>query len=125
MKRLTHLAVIVAIIFGVATAWESYAQDEAIEGDGPYTPTKLEWLALQMNVHQSESDGIQVVYQASRDKKNTMSILLMLGPNVDHDDPRIDELRTHASKAVKHVGRDFGWNCVKTEVLEVHSQMSK
>ncbi len=85
------------------------------QGDMPYTPTKLEWLALQLNIlagYQTENIDIDYIEVKNKD---TIVIHIGYSPNTSAE---ILTLAEKASKdAVRRLAKLYGWdNWVKIDL---------
>jgi len=114
MIKSRYLVVIVAVAIGAAATWSLYAQKEQTEGDEPYTPTKLEWLALLLNVEQEANGEIQIVFRPHPEKKNTIEAQVVHSPQADES--LVKAHVTIAKRSVTRIGQQFGWDWVPVEV---------
>ncbi|MDE0397685.1 MAG: hypothetical protein OXL96_07785 [Candidatus Poribacteria bacterium] len=82
-----------------------------IEGQQTYTPTRLEWLALELNAENQIStpflDGLLLTYIAYP-KDNTICIGINYPPNVQRE--RVDEVREVARETVMKRAKRYNWD---------------
>lgn len=114
MIQSRQLIVIVAMTFGGAMTWNAFAQREKAEGDQPYTPTKLEWLALILNSSRDNDDEIQIIFRPHRERKNTIAAQVVHSPQVE--DSHVQAHVTIAKRTVSRTSRQYAWDWVKVEV---------
>jgi hypothetical protein len=119
------------LIIGVVTAIAMFphtwvhAQKASSPGMEPYTPTKLEWLALECGVglasgSELETRSVDVV--ATMKEPDTIVILVVYTPNVDRKymNMKIDGARLIINQTVANHG--WGdWVKIKEEFKEVNS----
>ena len=86
-----------------------------MEGDKPYTPTKLEWLALQLNaMYGVDFHNCGLLYLPVKGK-NTIQIYCLYNANLPLSDRT--KIVNSAKESVDAVAEHYGWqNWVKTEV---------
>ena len=109
-----YLVLIVAITACGAVTWNVNAQREQPEGDQFYTPTKLEWLALVLNVNQKDDGEIQTIYRPHREKKNTIEVQVVHSPQAKES-----LVQAHvkiAQRSVTRITKQYGWDWVIVEI---------
>jgi hypothetical protein len=114
MIRSHYFVLIVVVTIGAVATWNLYAQQEQPEGDKPYTPTKLEWLALLLNVEQKGEGEIQIVFRPHREKKNTIKAQVVHAPQADKS--LVKAHVTIAKRSVARISQQHGWDWVQVDV---------
>lgn len=117
MIKLRDVVLLVSVALGAAATWNLYAQKEQSEGEKSYTPTRLEWLALQLNVEQEHDGEIQMVFRPHREKKNTIEARVVHSPQADES--LVKAHVTIAERSITRISRQYGWHWVQVEVQVV------
>ena len=102
---------VVTVLICLTYAW---AQNQN-EGDKPYTPTRLEWLAVQLNSELSSFTGVDVGYSARRN--NTLELIIRYLPQTDRAilNKIVNLHKKHAIESAKVRGWDT-WLKIKENV---------
>ncbi len=107
----------------VLTACVAYAQmKHRSPGTEPYTPTKLEWLAVKLNACRDNNLALykySIRYNTSGD--NTIEIFVQYAPDVRRE--WMNQMVEKCRGEVEAVVRNHGWNWVK--VREKYRKLPK
>jgi hypothetical protein len=114
MHKSRCLMMIAAVVIGAAGTWSLYAHQEQAEGEKPYTPTKLEWLALLLNVERDAHGEIQTIFRPHPEKRNTIEAQVVHSPRADRSLVKAHE--TIARRSVTRISRRLGWDWVQVEI---------
>ena len=95
------------------------------EGQQPYTPTRVQWLAVTLNSTNIISNpiphkGLSVVY-ASDSKRNTIKIILNLPKELSED--RVHRLIAEQKDLVLNAAKHYGWDSWLK--IEVHVEVAE
>jgi hypothetical protein len=109
MVKLNHLALVVAAFLIGALA--SRGQSPALtEGAKPYTPSRLEWLALSMEAQsrvELSSDSFSIDFTAL-EKENAILIFVRYLPNAHRE---LMNLRIENNKElINTIAKNMGWS---------------
>ena len=78
------------------------------EGEKPYTPTRLEWMALYFNVHHRiDEDSFSIRFH-HRSARNEITIVVLYANDVDHR--RMNQFVKQAREDLVHERNQLGWD---------------
>lgn len=117
MRRATSAIVVMAIVvlIGSTIVWAQGTR--SLQGLKPYTPTRLEWLALELNANcrrdATFSNPFSICYVPNA-RTDAIRIYVRYQPRVDR--PGMNTTIQHARKLIKIYAENHGWeNWVKIE----------
>ena len=94
---------------------------DAGDGRTPYTPTRLEWLALQLNAQaRLFEDDARVATMFKSQPPNTIVVWVGHGSKVSFE--RAKNAAEYGAEVAKNMAKNFGWDAwvrVKCEWKEV------
>jgi hypothetical protein len=108
MQRAIYL---IAAIGVVATAMAIAQNKEPLEGTEPYTPTKLEWLCVELNAEFRKADDILTCSFVADPTSNTIVVHCIHFPHTNREfaDFYLEESR----KRILNKAKEHGWNWVR------------
>jgi len=115
MRRLLAATAMVVVLTTLSAAALGHFSEKK-EGDEPYTPTRLEWLALRLNALRSTSDPSFRVDYWPLDQRNTIRVNVRYRKGMDPElvKHKIDVCRTFA-RTIAGVYHWETWLQVKVE----------
>ena len=93
-----------------------------LEGNKPYNPTRLEWLAMEMNVRfgipPCQYDQSRLILRFVAKENNTITICFVKHPNADIE--KIHRVVHGANTQIMERIVELGWqHWINVEILEV------
>lgn len=108
MKRLSIILVCGAAMLLVA------ARKQELVWEQPYTPTRLEWLALQCNLnHQQRHEFVHASFLAL--PPNKLEVVVKFGKNAKKEEELREGVRKAAKEYASGMAKAMGW----TDPLEI------
>lgn len=119
MNRSRYVVLLLAVAIGAAANGILHAQKETeqSEGNTPYTPTKLEWLALLSNVEQGNDGEIHISFRPHPEKANTIQAQVFHSPG--DDESLVKGHMKIAERTVTQLSEQYGWEWAEVEVQPV------
>lgn len=127
MTKVIRLVLILVVAVGAIVNLGVYAQNpqQQDEGSSSYTPTKLEWLALQCNVEQARGGEIRTIFRPHPEKVDTLVAEVVHGNQAE---PRlVNAYMTMAKRTATRISQQYAWDWVEIDVqsTELISSLSK
>jgi hypothetical protein len=116
MTNAIRLVLILVVAIGAIVNVGLYAQNpqQKDQGSSSYTPTKLEWLALQSNIEQGSDGEIQTIFRPHPTESNTLQAEVV---HTSQTQPRL--VKAHmalAKQTATRIGQRYGWDWVEIDV---------
>ena len=109
-RRLIYFSAIVVLVAGVATVW-GQARLSKLEGWKPYTPSRLDWLAVDLNasgrIQLTNNNGYLLSYVPIANE-DTILIYVKYMRDVNREAMNISI--DSARKVIKMKAKSYGWD---------------
>ena len=115
MKKLTIALAAILVAVGGAHAFQ---EQEELRGGGPYTPTKLEWLTVELNSgyrsdFEESGDVGQIERSFVHDQMDTIIVMIQYSGEVPRS--HINRMADLGRKVARNSAKRRGWDWIKVE----------
>ncbi len=113
MKRYLIISAAVAV-FCAATGFAiAHARAPRLQGSEPYTPTKLEWLAVELNGNYRHENPLSSYHIFFDTFPNEDAIVIVAIHNPDVDRRSMNSRIAQCRAAVTRMAKRYGWDWVQ------------